>query len=352
MFNMRSILYGWLIAGACSVAEADTVLTDYLSPRADAYLFFSNRETEKNVAPALWKRIEKERKAVASASHEEDDRGVFFANFLKRMQDHDASVVFNIYLFSLQKPSGVIEGVAEFSGNLAADFEALQKQDPMLKIEKSGRYQIYRFEVPGRLDIKMILMNANTVHFRIDLNCRNPLPFIPLPARKQHVEVEEIDFMKQMFVFGCHADRIARLLPSRPEKTAELKKMLSDVSVFTLTGRVAEKNLHLISRINFSQKEKMKQVYQAAEKTMRIVFSSAPLNMFFPELNIVQRTENLLQISSALNLEKAWDAMMLLPGGTRNPVGNNELVSPAHDSGNKELLESSNNNTLRKEKQE
>lgn len=352
MFNMRNILYGCLIAGACSVAEADPAVTDYLSPRADAYLFFSNRETEKNVAPGLWKRIEKERKTVASASPEEDDSGDFLANFLKRMQDRDASVVFNIYLFSLQKPSGVIEGVAEFSGNLAADFEALQKQDPMLKIEKSGRYLIYRFEVPGRLDIKMILMNANTVHFRIDLNCRNPLPFIPLPARKQHVEVEEIDFMKQMFVFGCHADRIARLLPSRPEKTAELKKMLSDVSVFTLTGRVAEKNLHLISRINFSQKEKMKQVYQAAEKTMRIVFSSAPLNMFFSELNIVQRTENLLQISSALNLEKAWDAMMLLPGGTRNPVGNNELVSPAHDSGNKELLESSNNNTLRKEKQE
>lgn len=310
-----------LLAGICLSSDAAENLTKFLSPRADAILFFSNLNTEKKIDKDLWKTIQKDSREAAEADadeadgeddDEEEDEGMnVISLLLERFHDRNAQAVFNLYVLSLVEPSVVVEGVAEISGNLSNDLENIAKQNKSLKKVQAGSTQTYQIESESGLTVRMLLASANVMHFRIDLNFRNPLPLRPYKAvTPAAVLPADLNIQDHMIVFNCHPEKVAKLLPATPKKTAEFREIMQHYANILVAVRVDGKQMKFKVVGECADGESAAKYFGNVKSKVDETLADAPTALI-SNLNVSTSDRKLL-IEADLNMETMWGVMKTL----------------------------------------
>ena len=306
--------------GIVAALHAAEPLFQFLSPTADVCLYFTTRNTEKNIDKNLWKKVQQDSKAAAALQYdeEEDDAADPIANLLEKIRDKDGSAVFNVFILSLTSPSIVIEGVAEVSCNLGTELEKIRNQNASLERIQTKPSTVYQCKRGRDLDVTILVEKPEIIHFRISLNFDNPIPFGPIKPYKQPLKMPDIDLRDPMFIVNSHLDQIGRIMHPADEKAAELKQILLDIPNCFLTGRVEDKQLKLTALAECKDENTAAQFREKLNSGFREFQQIEAATRIFSDLKVRNSDGSTIYLEGDFELENAWDFMKSLPSGLAN----------------------------------
>ena len=288
--------------GFVAALHAADPLFRYLSPNADACLYFTTRNTEKNIDRDLWKKIQKDSRDAAALSQDEeedDPEDDPIADLLERLRDKDGSAVFNVFILSLTAPCIVIEGVAEVSVDIRPDLESIRNRNALFKRIRTDPSPVYQYKRGRELDVTILAEKTKTIHFRINLNYDNPIPFGPLKPYKQPLKLPDIDLQDQMFIANCHPDRIGRIMHPADEKEAEFKQFLLDLPNCFLSGRVEDKLIKLTAIAECKDEETAARYRDKLNSGFKEFLQMEYVTRVFSSLKVWNTDSTIIQIGRA-----------------------------------------------------
>jgi len=307
--------------GIIAALHAAEPLFPFLSPTADACLYFTTRNTEKNIDKKLWEKVQKDSKAAAALHYDEEDNDVAdpIANLLERIRDKDGSVVFNMFVLSLTTPCIVIEGIAEVSCDLRTELENIRKQNALFTKIQTAPFPVYQYKRGRELALKILVEKPEIIHFRIDFNYDNPIPFGPVKPYKQPLKMPDtINPQDQMFIVNCHPDRIGRIMHPADEKEVEFKQVLLDLKKCFLSGRVEDKQLKLIALAECKDEKTAAQYSEKMNSGFKEFLQTEAATLVFSNLKVRNPDSTIIHLEGDFELENAWDIMKSLPSGLVN----------------------------------
>jgi len=307
---IKKTVCGLLFAGICFAAYSAESLAQFFSPYADAYLYFTNRNMERKVDPGLWNRIEKDKKeAAAQNDGDQEDTDDILAVLLNTFHDRDATAIVNVYVLSVEKQEIVLEGVVELSGNPTADLEAVRKKNGRLTKAKSDSQTVFEYKDEEGIGLKIIIASSNTIHFRLDLNYDNPLPFVAFKPYKDPAKLPNLNLQEQLFVLNIHPDSIARLMSS--EQDLDLKNVMRGISNLFLSGRLDGKLLKLSATAECLDVQKAQDFSLQVNRASEEMLPHSPLKFFFTNMKSSSSGKT-VRMEMEMDMEESWGAMKSL----------------------------------------
>lgn len=252
-FCAALLLSAACLAPLCADAQEES-LWGYADPTADICIYINTKQAEKAMEKGLWDRIQKD-KNDAIAQKTQAGKGQLFST-----KDRDMELMGNLRIVSVEPFSGMVDGVANISGDLTGDIDKLMENlkgndGVSSQMSKQGDLDFYSVAMSGAdsvsgFDCMFVPVKPNQIQFRININSQDA-------AQKKVLSTysEPSPAIKRMsgqdLAFACIVDpeKIASFkFTDDTEKVAEFLKKMKEIAV---SVRVAGQEMKLNGIFSF-----------------------------------------------------------------------------------------------------
>jgi len=278
-------------------------------------LYINTKQPEKAMDKSLWQRISRDRERAIAKNPD----GQLFDT-----KGRDMELLANLYITSLTPFCGVIDGVADITGNLQGDITKLlgalkENNGPQPRIGKQDGMQFYELSVPQSeqlppMDVMFVPVGSNRIQFRISIAPRGrTAPQLLSASARTAPLIAGISGGEPAFAFAARTEKFSAAPLPENDNAREFGDFLKKTKTLCISGHVEGKLLLVSAVFEFKAAEDAAAFADKARSMVTQLLSAAGWKSA-PQ--IVLKGDR-LEIRLSVDIAAAWNIVSQISAGRR-----------------------------------